>query len=183
MLGYIISDKKKINIKDYKIQSFDVLCKTNLNIFVLKDNFIIFKNEIINNACYFGYPQILEWFKKSGYNFVYDEDDITTASEKNNIEILEWFKNSGYEFRYNTCSLYWASWNGNIKILNWFKNNYKLKYDIDAIKDCFNLNVLNFWIKNINIKKIIKCNKKKSEYYKTLKFKTKNNYIKGYNKN
>ena len=47
MLGYIISEKNKINIKDYKIQSFNVLCKTNLNIFVLKDNKLLFKNEIV----------------------------------------------------------------------------------------------------------------------------------------
>ena len=67
-------------------------------------------------------------------------------------QILEWFKNSGYKFRHNKSSLYWASWNGNLKILNWFKNNYRLIYDIDAIKKCLNLNVLNFWIENINIK-------------------------------
>ncbi len=182
MLGYIIFEKNKINVKDYKIQSFDVLCKTNLNIFVLKDNKILFKNEIIYNSCFFGYSEILEWFKKSGYNFMYKEHDITTASDKNNIEILKWFKNSGYEFRYNNSSAYWASWNGNLQILNWFGNNYRLKYDIYAIQDCLNLNVLNFWIKNINIKKIIKWNKKNG-HYKTLKFKTKNNYIKGYNKN
>ena len=103
------------------------------------------------------------------------------ACEKNNVIILEWFKNSGYKFKYNKNALYGASLNGHIKSLKWFKNNYRLKYDKELIKEYFCLDVLKFWSKNINVKKIIKWSKYK--YVKTLKFKTKNNYIKGYSKN
>jgi hypothetical protein len=50
MLGYIISDKDKINVEDHEIKSFDVLHKTDLNIFVVKNNTILYKNNIIIRA-------------------------------------------------------------------------------------------------------------------------------------
>ena len=55
MLGYIISDKNEINIENHEIQSFDILHKTNLNIFVIKNNEVLYKNDIINNAYYYGH--------------------------------------------------------------------------------------------------------------------------------
>ncbi len=42
MLGYIISDKEKIKVRGHKIFSFDVLCKTNLNIFVVENNKVLY---------------------------------------------------------------------------------------------------------------------------------------------
>jgi hypothetical protein len=41
MLGYIISDKDKINVEEHEIFSFEVLCKTDLNILVIKDNKVL----------------------------------------------------------------------------------------------------------------------------------------------
>jgi hypothetical protein len=155
MLGYIISDKETINVKKHKIQSFDILHKTDLNIFMVENNKVLYKNNIIRNACHNGHIQILEWFKNSGYEFKYDECAIDWASYKGHIQILEWFKNSGYEFKYDSWAIIWASENGHIIILDWFKNR--------------------------NVKKVIKWSKHK--FNKTIKFKTKNNYIKGYNKN
>ena len=38
MLGYIISDKEKINVKEHEIKSFDILHKTDLNIYVIENN-------------------------------------------------------------------------------------------------------------------------------------------------
>ena len=51
MLGYIISDKENINVIEHEIKNFDVPCHTNLNIFVVKDNKILYKNDIVFNAC------------------------------------------------------------------------------------------------------------------------------------
>jgi hypothetical protein len=64
---------------------------------------------------------------------------------------------------------------------------YKLKYgkfDENAIYKALYYGDVKFleWFKNYcNIKKIIKISN--SNYNKTIKFKNKNNYIKGYNKN
>ena len=55
MLGYIISDKENINVKEHEIQSFDILNKTDLNIFVVENNKILYKNNIIRNASYCGH--------------------------------------------------------------------------------------------------------------------------------
>ncbi len=72
MLGYIISDKEKINVEEYEIKSFDILHKTDLNIFVIENNKVLYINNIINIASYHGNVQVLEWFKNSGYEFKYD---------------------------------------------------------------------------------------------------------------
>ena len=80
---------------------------------------------------------------------------------------------------------------GHLKILKWFKSlNLKFKYSrhilngcdclcYSSISHCFK--TFYFWVENINIKKIIKWSY--PLFKKLLKFKTKNNYIKGYNKN
>ncbi len=77
MLGYIISNRAQppddyyICFKKYKVKSFDILHKTDLNIFVIENNKVLYKNDIINNACRYGHIQVLEWFKNSGYEFKY----------------------------------------------------------------------------------------------------------------
>ncbi len=128
MLGYIISNKEKINVKEHEIQSFDILHKTDLNIFVIENNKVLYYNNIINNACYNGH-----------------------------IKVLEWFKNSGYKFKYTKGQIYWVSL---------FRN----------------LQILKFYCNNINIKKLIKW-LDKIIFIKTIKFKTRNKYLKGYQKN
>ena len=182
MFGYIISDKDEINVKNYKIQPFDNLKYTYLNIFVIKNNEVLYKNNIIYNACLYGHVQVLEWFKNSGYEFKYDELAINYVSHCGFINVLEWFKNSGYEFKYDTHAIDWASRNGYIKVLEWFKNSgYKFKYGKMAFKTNF-IKILKFYCNNINIKKLIKWSKKIS-FIKTLKFKTHHKYLKGYQKN
>ena len=47
MLSYIISDKNKINVEEYEIFSFDILHKTDLNIFFIQDNKVLYKNYIV----------------------------------------------------------------------------------------------------------------------------------------
>ncbi len=240
MLGYIISDKEEINVENYEIKSFDILHKTDLNIFVIRNNKVLYKNNIINYACYHGYVEVLEWFKNSGYEFKYDKWAIIWASEREHIQVLEWFKNSGYEFKYDESAINnasgrgghiqvlewfknsgyefkytenainWASGNRNIKVLKWFKNSgYEFKYDKYAINyACLNghiqvfewfknsgyefkydknafktkcIKILKFYSKNVNIKKLIKWSS--NIFIKTIKFKTHNKYLKGYQKN
>ena len=132
-----------------------------------------------------GDVKFLEWFKNSSYEFKYDKMAINLACYNGHIQVLEWFKNSGYEFKYDEGAIHSASVSGQIQVLEWFKNSgYGVKYNEDVI----NIAVYNShvqvleWFKNYcNIKKIMKISI--SEYHKTIKFKTKNNYIKGYNKN
>ena len=108
-------------------------------------------------ASFNGHIQVLEWFKNSGYEFKYSKNAIIWASKNKKIQVLEWFKNSGYEFKYSKYAINEACYNEHIKILEWF-------------------------IKNHNVKKVIKWSKP-LKFLITIKFKTKNNYIKGYNKN
>ena len=55
MMSYIISDKNKINVEEHEIINFDILHKTDLNIFVIENNKILYKNNIIRNASYCGH--------------------------------------------------------------------------------------------------------------------------------
>jgi hypothetical protein len=157
MLGYIISDKNEINVGNHEIQRFDILHKTDLNIFVIKNNKVLYKNYIIVNASIYGHIEVLEWFKNSGYEFKYDVNAIKLASPQGHIQVLEWFKNSGYEFKYDKDAICWAYKFKQIKILKFFSNNINLKKLIKIL--------------NFNI------------FISTVKFKTKINYLKGYKKN
>jgi len=47
MLGYIVSDEEYINVKNHKINNFDVLCNKNFNIFIIENNKILYVNNII----------------------------------------------------------------------------------------------------------------------------------------
>ena len=182
MLGYIISHKNEICVRNHKIQSFDILHKTDLNIFVIKNNKVLYVNDIINNACLYGHVQVLEWFKNSGYEFNYHIYPIYYASMKGHVQVLEWFKNSGLEFKYDENAINYASLVGHIQVLEWFKNSgYKFKYSKKAFQNKF-IEILKFYSYNFNIKKIIKWSNK-IMFIKTTKFKTPQKYLKGYQKN
>ncbi len=219
MLGYIISDKNVINVENYEIQSFDILNKTNLNIFVIENNRILYRNNIINYAFCHNHIQVLEWFKNSGYEFKYTECAITYASSRGYVQVLEWFKNSGYEFKYTKHAINEASEYGHIQVLEWFKkSSYEFKYDKKAINyashyghiqilewfknssyefkyDNFIMNtryikIIIFLTKYLNIKKLIIWLidwsfgwSNHRIFIKTIKFKTRNKYLKGYQKN
>jgi hypothetical protein len=225
MLGYIISDKEKINVEEHEIKSFDILHKIDLNIFIVKNNEILsltifdydyelgllFENNFENIASKYGYVQLLEWFKKSGnfyqnincmriisckyghiqileflkyYDIVYCDLLYYIACKYGQIQILEWFKNNNISFE-NIFKkgeyVVSASINNHISVLKWLKKNNKLIYQNILLFLLKNINVLNFFFENINIKKIIIFSHTK--FIETIKLKTKNNYIKGYNKN
>jgi hypothetical protein len=182
MLSYIITNKEFIiNVEKYEKFSFNILHKTDLNIFVIENNKVLYKNDIINWASSYGHVKVLEWFKNSGYEFKYDKLAINYASEKGHIHVLEWFKNSGYKFKYNKWAIYYTSRNGHIQVLEWFKNSgYKFKYGKYVFSTKF-IKVLKFYSINFNIKKLIKWSN--NIFIKTIKFKTNNKYLKGYQKN
>ena len=186
MLGYIISNKNEINVEEHEIFSFDILHKTDLNIFVIENNKVLYKNDIIKYASKYGHIQVLEWFKNSGYEFEYSETAIFFASGNGRVQVLEWFKNSGYEFKYDENAIDYASSFGNVQVLEWFKNSsYKFKYNKRFIFFSYRfkrVKILKFYNNNVNIKKLIKW----SCYHiftKTIKFKTNHKYLKGYQKN
>ena len=220
MLGYIISDKNKINVEEHEIKTFDILHKTDLNIFVIENNKVLYKNDIIFNASKNGHVQVLEWLKNSDYEFNYDNnaiehasfnghvevlewfknygynfkyylrafngyylnDIIFNASKNGHVQVLEWFKNSGHELKYDKLAINEASFNGHVQVLEWFKNSgYEFKYYACAIKTKF-INILKFYCNNIDIKKVIKWSNK-IIFIKTIKFKTRYKYLKGYQKN
>jgi hypothetical protein len=94
-----------------------------------------FDENIINEVSSYGYVDVLEWFKNSGYEFKFDEYTIASASSYGHVNILEWFKNSGYEFKYNNNdAINNASSHGHVNILEWFKNfGYEFKHNEGAI--------------------------------------------------
>jgi hypothetical protein len=128
ILGYIISCLKKINVGNYEIKPFSVLRYTNLNIFVVENNKVLYKNDIINNASKYGHIKVLEWFKNSGYELKYNNDAIISACGSGHIQVLEWFKNFGYKFKYNWTSL--DDLDLDDRDLEWFINSgYKFNYN------------------------------------------------------
>jgi hypothetical protein len=153
MLGYIISDKEEINVNEDEIKSFDILHKTDLNIFVVENNEVLYKNDIIFEACLNGHVQVLDWFKKSGYEFKNpDSQIIDEVCSLGYIQILEWLNNNNYKLNYSSDSINWASGSGNIKILEFFNSNkykFKFKYGLDAMSyacECGHVQVLE-WFK------------------------------------
>jgi hypothetical protein len=247
MFGYVISVKNKIIVKNHEVKSFDILYdleKKKINIFIVYNNEVLYKNKIVLNAlmyghvqvlewfknsgyvfknikksiyiaCFYGHVQLLEWFKKSGFKIKYDKEAVFCASENGHAQILEWFKNSCHDFKYDEYNIYNAIKHNNINIVKWFKKyNYEFKYPINLIFICDNLTIEMFdllkkynyhfkytmfdfnianhnkkfirgIIKFICPKKIVKWNVKNSilKKIKILKFKTRNKYLKGYNKN
>ena len=72
--------------------------------------------------------------------------------------------------------------NGHVQVLEWFKNSgYKFKYRKNAFKINF-IKILKFYNDNFNIKKLIKWSNK-IMFIKTIKFKTPQKYLRGYQKN
>ena len=150
-IGYIVSNEEEININDkHEIYSFDILHKTDLNIYVVEYNNVSYNNIIFNRIT----------------KLLYKNNIMTYAYMHGHFKVLEWFKKSGYEFKYS------------LKMVKIFSIDItKREYYVCLEK------ASKFFIQNINIKKIIKYSIAIKKTLKLLKFKTKNNYVKGYNKN
>ena len=111
----------------------------------------------------------------------YSNCSINWASGSGNIKILEFFNCNKYKFKYGLDAMSYACQSGHVQVLEWFKKNgYRFKYSY-VINNCINISCFNFFFKNIHNKKFIKWTKVSK--FKMNNFKTKTNYIKGYNKN
>ena len=115
MLGYIISNKNenqsfdilhKTDLNIYVVDNNKLLYNTNLNIYVVENNKLLYKIDkwIVHSAGCYGHVQVLEWFKNSGYEFKYTKFAFKTRF----IKILKFF-----------------SHNLNIKkVIKWASNNF-----------------------------------------------------------
>ena len=121
MLGYIISDKEEINVEEHEIKSFDILHKTDLNIFVIKNNKVLYKNNIIVWASCCGHNKVLEWFKNSGYEFKYNKYAIINAFFNEYVELLKC-----YSYNINIKKL--IKWSKKIMFIKTIKFKIHNKY-------------------------------------------------------
>lgn len=189
--------------KNYKIYSFLNFKKIKFRricVINIVDNYFMFLHSIrfdffMDDACFSNNLSALEWFKKTGYELKYNFYVFTNACMNENIEILKWFKQNNYLKNIKTHTDTAIEY-GKIKCLDWFKSiGFKIKYNYSALIDAYNYNRRvdifsknNFYLfyawlkknnyKHKNYKKIIKICK-----CKYIEFKTKNKYLKGYNKN
>ena len=137
MLGYIISDREKMNVKKHEIISFDIICNTDLNVFFVKDT----KNEILTidfSPYYFNLSimkddmKILKWFCESVFRrrLEYENEIIENAARSGKLKIIKWFKKINGKINYSYEVIHYASQFGRVKILKWFKSlKQKFKYN------------------------------------------------------
>ena len=185
MFGYIISSERRPNIKNYDIQSFNNLYLTNLNIIIVKNNKILYVNNIIQNATKRNHILVLNWYKKSGY--IFDDSIYDYACLYGSIKVLNWVKKY-LKVNISPYTISKASKNGHIHVFDWLKKNSKLKYNsfsiIIASKEKY-YQILN-WFIDINVKLVVLYSNlklKTKKFLKFIKYKISYRYLKGYNKN
>jgi hypothetical protein len=154
----------------------------------LHAQYYIFTTKNIEEAIWWamndGHAHVLEWFKNKGHTIKHNKNNVESASRYGNIKLLKWFKNSDYEFKYDKWAIYYAGFVRNKKvklnkILNFFAT-YIHNKKIIIWTNSF-IHTTHYIKKNkTTVKKIMSPSLK---FIKTIKYKTKNNYIKGYNKN
>jgi hypothetical protein len=113
------------------------------------------------------------------------DNSILIAATNGNVELLNWYEKNGYKSKISTFALRNSYNNGHHKVLEWItKSIYPLnEYNRRYLRCYIPLKILSIIIRKIFIKKVIKWIDAKGINIKGIKFKTKNNYIKGYNKN
>ena len=149
MLGYVISCFTKINVKDYKVLSFDITHNFNddddddLNIFIIENCVVLYSEDIITNACFNGHLEVLEWLERSEYFYL---NGVSVSIEKilqNNLSIdynirnLNFLKNLGYHYEYKDireCVNYSFKY-GYVEILDWLTNSEFKDYIIKHKKN------------------------------------------------
>ena len=110
------------------------------------------------------------------------DNSILIAATNGNLELLNWYEKNSYKSKISTFVLENAYSNGHHKVLEWItKSIYPLsEYNRRYLRCYIPLKILSIFIRKIFIKKVIKWININA---KGIKLKTKNNYIKGYNKN
>jgi hypothetical protein len=205
MLGYVLSHRNITNetLKDYEIKSFDVLSDDlEKNIYVIENNKILYDgSNLIQNATINKHIQVLKWLIKSKYIIKKIDSNICNykkgsilclrfneyrdAFYSGSIKILKWVKKFDNNFK-NSIKKFYIDFHivrNNVKFLKYLDTNYyKNRYSNKPFYGLTHTKTLNFLIHKINIKKIIMWTVAwKSK--KIIKFKLKNNYLKGYKKN
>lgn len=177
MLGYITSKNNTTPVVlCHKIKSFKKINK-NLNdyVFIVGNNKIlysninkgIFMNKLLYHICSYGHIQVLEWYKKSGYEFNdYYSDIFEEVIENDHIDVFKWFKKEKLKIFITEWNIDIILINNKIEILKWLMINYNNKKMINlmgtsTIDDEYN----------------------KKKTIKLIKFKKKYKYLKGYDKN
>jgi hypothetical protein len=173
MLGYITKKNKTYPVVlCHKIKSFKKINK-NLNdyVFIIDNNKILYSNNnkfygLLYHICSYGHIQVLEWYKKSGYDFNYYSDIFDDVIDNNHIDVLKWFKKEKLKIFINEWSIDKILIQKRIEILKWLMSNYNNKKIIilmgtSEIDDEHN----------------------KNKTIKLVKFKKKCKYFKGYHKN
>ncbi len=118
-----------------------------------------------------GHTNVLDWCRKTNFEFWPDTDTIDWASANGHIHVLEWFKihsiqpvlnassekqtkSSCYEFIYSDNAVDMASTHNHISVLEWWKNStFEFKYSSCAIYGAFvkgNIDVLEWFRANRN---------------------------------
>ena len=184
MTGYIQTNDIIKDIKKYHINNFNILSKDLTKpIFIVENNNIVFTN--LRN---FQYKIKNSNKKNSNYSNYTDFDYF-----KQYLEYLDYYEDMEMEYLIHQKTFYvqhinrgsiidYAVNHNNFQILNWYhKSNFCFKKYTKSIYNTINIKIILILVIKINIKKSVK--NFKTNITKTIKFKTKNNYIKGYNKN
>jgi hypothetical protein len=164
------------------------------NLKLLKKNGYKLDESISRYSFYGGNLKILKWLIHNEYNIDICDDIIVIVIHNNHLHILKWLKKIGYNFNIHKTILEAVLKTRNTEIFNFFKNTFSLFHFYKWFHIGYGIYNFTFikWFSNINVKKVInfegkkrylKINRIKKKFLKTIKFKTKNNYMKGYNKN
>ena len=164
------------------------------NLILLQKNGYELDESISRYSFYDGNLKILKWLKHNEYDIEINDNIIENVVRQHYVHILKWLKHIKYHFKKNLTLIRILFEIRNNEIFNFFKNTFDLfkcyKWFV-IVYGIYNFTFLN-WFSNINVKKVINfearkgyslINNIKKKFLKTIKFKTKNNYMKGYNKN
>jgi hypothetical protein len=184
MFGYITSKNKITNetINNYKIHSFknnlfSFRMPPNIYIYIVKNNIILYENNFHENSIKYNHLNVFKWLLKSHcfLNKCFSDTlkrAIIISICYENLNFLKWIKKNKYLY-FNQRILGEIADHKNYKILKWFVLNFNLKKIIIVFGKIRRAPYFRMYPLKINIRKISK----------TIKFKTKNKYLKGYNKN
>jgi hypothetical protein len=116
---------------------------------------------IINNACYTGNLNILEWLKRENYEFNYDENAMNNACKNGHIHVLKWFLKNGYKLKCYSDSEDDATknaiLNNQLDVLKWLNKYDYLRFGMSMINYICrggNVEILEWFIESEKINKL-----------------------------
>jgi hypothetical protein len=106
-----------------------------------------YSHKALDNASGNGHVNVLNWWVNSKLKLKYTYRALDIASIRGHINVLEWWKHSGRKLKYSDTAINYASIKGHVDVLEWWKNSgLKLKYCDMALKCCYNVKVLEWWV-------------------------------------